>query len=144
MSGIVVGVDLSHHSRTALHWALAEAALRHTPLTVLSVSPVSADIFGIAALHYPSDEVARAEVAKATQEFVDNEISQRGNSDVQLTVRVISGLPADELVKASAGADLLVLGARGAGGFSRLVLGSVSTQVAHHALCPVVIVPTDR
>jgi nucleotide-binding universal stress UspA family protein len=144
MSGIVVGVDLSHHSRTALQWALAEAAFRRTPLTVLSVSPVSAGIFGIAAQHYPSDEVARAELAKSTQEFVDREISQRDGSDVQVTVRVISGLPADELVKASAGADLLVVGARGAGGFSRLVLGSVGAQAAHHALCPVVIVPTDR
>jgi len=144
MSGIVVGVDLSHHSRSALQWALAEAALRHAPLTVLAVSPVSAGLFGIAAQHYPADEVARKELAKLAQEFVDSEVSQRGDADVKVTVRVISGLPADELVKASAGADLLVLGARGAGGFARLVLGSVSTQVTHHALCPVVIIPGDR
>jgi nucleotide-binding universal stress UspA family protein len=144
MSGIVVGVDLSHHSRTALQWGLTEAALRHAPLTVLSVTPVSAGMFGIAAEHYPADESARKEAAKSVQEFVDKEISQRSDSDVKVTVRVISGLPADELVKASSGADLLVLGARGAGGFSRLVLGSVSSQVSHHALCPIVIIPVDR
>jgi nucleotide-binding universal stress UspA family protein len=144
MSGIVVGVDLSNHSRIALQWALAEAALRHTPLTVLAVSPVSAGIFGIAAQHYPADEMARKELAKSAQEFVDKEVSQRDDSDVKVTVRVISGLPADELVKASADADMLVLGARGAGGFARLVLGSVSSQVSHHALSPVVIIPADR
>lgn len=50
-------------------------------------------------------------------------------------------MPADELIKASEGADLLAVGARGAGGFRRLVMGSVSSQVSHHAHCPVVIVP---
>ena len=48
------------------------------------------------------------------------------------------------MFRASAGAVLLVVGTRGAGGFSRLMLGSVSTQVSHHALCPVVIVPPEE
>ena len=51
------------------------------------------------------------------------------------------GLPAEELIKASEGADMLVLGRRGTGGFARLLMGSVSSQVAQHASCPVLIVP---
>ena len=52
------------------------------------------------------------------------------------------GLPVDELVKASEGADMIVLGRRGMGGFVRLLMGSVSSQVAQHAQCPVLIVPS--
>ena len=48
---------------------------------------------------------------------------------------------AQELVAASSGSDLVVVGSRGGGGFARLHLGSVSDQVAHHAHCPVVIIP---
>jgi nucleotide-binding universal stress UspA family protein len=49
------------------------------------------------------------------------------------------------LLRASEDADMIVLGARGGGGFARLHLGSVSDQVAHHAHCPVVIIPhADR
>ncbi len=56
-------------------------------------------------------------------------------------VRSIVGFAAEELIGASKDSDLLVLGARGGGGFHRLTLGSISSQVVHHAACPVVIVP---
>ena len=51
------------------------------------------------------------------------------------------GLPVDELIKASQGADMLVLGRRGAGGFARLMMGSVTNQVSRHAHSPVLVVP---
>ena len=145
MPGIVVGVDGSAHSRKALAWALTEAALRGTPLTVMAVSPVAASIFGLSAQHYPADADSAHHAEEVTRKLVDEVIAnQAAPPAVKVTVKAIAGLPADELVRASAGADLLVVGARGVGGFSRLMLGSVSTQVSHHALCPVVIVPSDE
>lgn len=144
MPGIVVGVDGSAHSRKALGWALDEAVLRHAPLTVLAVSPVAAGIVSFTPQHYPADEQAVSHVQEIIQKLADEIVASRPAApEVQVTVRAVAGLPADELVRASAGAGLLVVGARGAGGFSRLMLGSVSTQVSHHAQCPVVIVPPD-
>lgn len=144
MPGIVVGVDGSAHSRKALEWALGESTMRHTPLTVLAVSPVSASIFGLSAQHYPADQDSTEHAQEVTQKMVDEVVAGHATAPANpVTVRAVSGIAADELVRASAGADLLVVGARGAGGFSRLMLGSVSTQVSHHARCPVVIVPPE-
>ncbi len=61
-----------------------------------------------------------------------------------VSVRVVAGAPALELIGAARGADLLVVGSRGGGGFARLTMGSVSSQVAHHAPCPVVVPITAR
>ena len=137
MSGIVVGVDGSAHSMKSLDWALDEAALRNTSVTVLAVAPAATSIWGITGQFDPSPET-QERVKKAAEEIVKEAASRHGNQ--QVTVRSISGVPADELIKASENADLLVVGARGAGGFARLSMGSVSSQVTHHAHCPVVIV----
>jgi nucleotide-binding universal stress UspA family protein len=145
MPGIVVGVDGSDHSRMALEWAMTEAGLRRAGLTVLAVSPVAASIYGYAPERYPADEESRAQVEKVTQQMVDRVVARRDDAaGAQIITRVVSGLPADELIRASADADLVVVAARGAGGFARLVMGSVSSQVVHHALCPVVVVPGAR
>jgi nucleotide-binding universal stress UspA family protein len=61
-----------------------------------------------------------------------------------VTVRAATGLPAEALLEAAADADMLVVGSRGAGGFKRLLMGSVSTQVTHHAPCPVVVIPDEN
>lgn len=145
MPGIVVGVDGSPHSRKALEWALDESALRKAPLTVVAVAPLAASIFGLSAQRYPSDELSREQVEEITKKLV-NEVTAGHTAEPQaaVTVHAVAGIPADELIRASAGADLLVVGARGAGGFARLMAGSVSTQVMHHAACPVVIVPPDH
>ena len=139
MSGIVVGVDGSPHSQKALDWAISEAALRNAHLDVVAVAPAAASIWGITGQFSPSQETVD-KVNQAAKKVVDEAISSHGYQDVSL--RTVSGVPADELVKASEDADLLVVAARGAGGFARLRMGSVSNQVTHHATCPVVIVPT--
>ena len=138
MAGIVVGVDGSPPSQNALDWALNESALRKTALTVVAVTPAAASIWGITGQLDPSEET-QEKVQHSAQEIVDKAVARHGGQSV--TVRTVNGVPADELIKASEGADLLVVGARGAGGFRRLVMGSVSSQVSHHAHCPVVIVP---
>jgi len=141
MAGIVVGVDGSSNSQNALDWALEESTRRNTPLTVVAVAPAAASIWGITSQFDPSDET-QEKVRHAAQDAVGKAAARLGCKDV--TVRTVSGVPADELIKASEGADLLVVGARGAGGFARLVMGSVSSQVVHHAHCPVVVVPGEH
>lgn len=141
MSGIVVGVDGSAHSMKSLDWALDEAALRNTSVTVLAIAPAAASIWGITGQFDPAPET-QEKIRKSAEEIVKEAASRHGNQ--QVTVRSLSGVPADELIKASEGADLLVVGARGAGGFKRLAIGSVSSQVSRHAHCPVVVVPGEH
>ncbi len=143
MPGIVVGVDGSAHSQRSLEWAMREAALRHTPLTVLAVHPVAMSAWTQTPIMYPQDEAEEERARAAAQEGADKAAASVGERVPAVTVRSVSGSPAAELIKAGADADLLVLGARGSGGFARLLLGSVSAQVTHHAPCPVVVVPGE-
>lgn len=145
MTGIVVGVDDSTGAVVALRWAMDEAERRREPLTVVSVVnelPVAVPAF------YATDEVGRLEDRRAsTRRWAERTlaglINERPAADgAEAHVEVRSGDPAKVLVEASADASMVVVGSRGAGGFSRLLLGSVSTAVVHHAKCPVVVVPT--
>jgi nucleotide-binding universal stress UspA family protein len=147
MTGIVVGVDGSDHSRGALSWAMREANLRQVPLEVVLAHPTPArpatEIYwGIRTLPENSfdPELARS----AVQGFVDQVASDIGETLPEVTVTVVIGDVAEKLVNASNDADMLVVGSRGSGGFARLLMGSVSSQVSHHATCPVVIIPGNH
>jgi nucleotide-binding universal stress UspA family protein len=145
MAGIVVGVDGSDQSRHALEWAIREAALRAAPLEVVAVHQVAVDAWGLAPMRLPTDEKEREQVLAAAQQMVDKALAQSGaGRPPSVQVKAVSGIPAEVLVEASHDADMLVLGPRGAGGFGRLLLGSVSSQVVHHAECPVTIVPARK
>jgi nucleotide-binding universal stress UspA family protein len=142
MAGIIVGVDGSGTSRRALGWAMREAASHHLPLTVMTVHqdparPATGIYWGVR----PETRFDLGPAQKALQEIVDEVASGIGETVPEATVSVITGEAADELIKASRDADMLVVGSRGSGGFTRLMLGSVSSQVTHHAACPVVVVP---
>jgi nucleotide-binding universal stress UspA family protein len=146
VSGIVVGVDGSDHSHRALIWAMRQAALQHVPLTVLTVRPdpvrpATGIYWGVHS--YPEDshnpEVAR----KAIGEIVEQARNEIGEMPPQVTVSVVTGDPAEELINASHDADLVVVGSRGSGGFASLLMGSVSSKVTHHAACPVVVIRGD-
>ena len=140
MPGIVVGVDGSGHSRKALERAASEAAVHHVPLTVLTVHQAVRDVYGSAS-HYGDDAALTEKAKEAAQAETDQVLAALGSQPASVTVTAVHGLPADELIKASEGADMLVLGRRGQGGFARLMMGSVTDQVSRHAHCAVLVVP---
>ena len=142
MPGIIVGVDGSDNSRRALGWAIREAVQRHLPLTVMTIQPdpvrpVTGIYWGV----HPGNSFKPELAQKSLQEIVDKVTSEIGGTLPEIRVSATTGEVAEELIKASRDADLLVVGTRGSGGFTRLMLGSTSSQVTHHAACPVVVVP---
>jgi nucleotide-binding universal stress UspA family protein len=142
MPGIVVGMDGSEHSRRALEWAVREAGLRGVALTVLAVHEVASNHWTGHPELYPADQPAAEAVRRAAEDAVQKAVSQVGApGPASVTVRAVSGLAAQELVAASADADMVVVGSRGGGGFAQLMLGSVSHQVVSHATSPVVVIP---
>ncbi len=140
MERIVVGVDASESSRRALAWALCEGRLRRALVEVLAAwnyldqTAITGHDFTAEFDQDDADAAVRAiidDVQEADPDLAD--------ADVRITA--VCDLPARALLQAAAGADLVVVGARGVGGFEGLLLGSVSQQVVQHAPCPVVVVP---
>lgn len=141
MPGILVGIDGSAHSQHALEWAAKEAALRHTSLTVLTVHQAVAGFWG-GTLHYAGDESLTEKARAAAQAETDKVLAGLGDvRPASVTVKATNGQPAEEILNEGVTADLIVLGSRGGGGFSRLLQGSVSSHVAEHAKVPVTITP---
>jgi nucleotide-binding universal stress UspA family protein len=150
MPGIIVGVDGSDHSSRALEWAIREASVRHAPLTVLTVQqPAVTTYWGVGAAvpsPYPYDQDLATQALKMAKEETERTLEKAGpeSRPPSVTVKVFVGLPAETLLQAAQEADMLVVGSRGAGGFKRLLMGSVSTQVTSHAHCPVVVIPAEN
>jgi len=144
MPGILVGIDGSAHSRLALEWAAKEAAVHHTSLTVLAVYHAVAGFWG-GTLRYAGDEELVEKVRQAAQAETDEVLASLGDARPEsVTVMTTEGAPIDEILIAGADADMIVLGSRGGGGFSRMLLGSVSANVVEHAQVPVTIVPAHH
>jgi len=144
MSGITVGIDGSAHSTRALEWAINEAAIRHSPVTVLTVHTVPMSPWTGNPVTLPQDADDQEDAQQAAEEMTLKVTSQLGTAKPpSVTVSAISGFPVQALIEASRTADMVVVGSRGAGGFARLMIGSVSSQVVHHAHCPVVVVPSE-
>jgi nucleotide-binding universal stress UspA family protein len=143
MPGIIVGVDGSGHSQRALEWAMHEAAIRHVPLTVLTVHPAIVGYFG-GVLTTPGDLDLTEQAQAAVKAEADKALTALdGPHPESVTVKAVHGFPVEELVGASKQADMVVLGSRGVGGFTRLLMGSTAGQVVQHAHCPVLIVPPE-
>lgn len=137
---VVVGVDGSPESSTALTWAAQEARLRGARLRVVRAwdLPVAAD-YG-AYLPSRAFEDLPADVARELDEQLTEVLGE--SPDVPVERVVVEGPAAKVLLEAGAGTDLLVVGSRGRGGFAGLLLGSVGNQLAHHSHVPVTIVRT--
>jgi nucleotide-binding universal stress UspA family protein len=136
MAGILVGVDGSDESKTALRWAVEEARLRRTALrAVYAWSPPYVAATGLA---IPLGTVE--EIQRDAEELLEAAFAEVGTEGVEVERAAVRGGASRVLVEAAWGADLLVVGSRGYGGFKGLLLGSVSQQCAQHATCPVVIV----
>jgi nucleotide-binding universal stress UspA family protein len=142
MGKIVVGVDGSPGSRAALRWAHEEARLRSATLEVVAVwqFPMMTSLPAFGAMPPPEDLSGEAE-ASLKQALVDEGVVS--TDEVPVTTVVAEGAAAPSLLDAAADADLLVVGNRGHGGFTGLLLGSVSQQCVSHGPCPVVVVRTD-
>lgn len=132
---VVVGVDGSPSSRAALCWAAEQAAL------------TSAELEAVIGWSYPTSYgfpvIADVDWASSAQKIVETEVTEV-LGDKPATIRVLEGHPARVLLDAADGADLLVVGSRGHGGFAGLLLGSVSEYVVTHATCPVVVVRAPK
>ena len=139
---IVVGVDGSEHSMRALRWALEEASFRKARLEAVTV------------WHYTSTgdtgyggfpPVDPGQLEEGARRVLEDALEQVGADASPCPVEpiVVEGGAAPALLATAKGADLLVVGTRGRGGFRGLLLGSVSSQCVHHAPCPVVVVPHE-
>ena len=145
MGTVVVGIDGSVGSQEALRFAATEARLRKAKLklvTAWALTYVAAPIGMMA----PIDDALLPELQENARAVLDQAVKEVLGDTAGLEIEkvIAEGSPAQVLVDAAQGADLLVVGTRGHGGFVGLLLGSVSQQIAHHAPCPVVIVPRAK
>jgi nucleotide-binding universal stress UspA family protein len=144
MQRIVVGIDGSQGARRALEWAVAEAKLRDAHLVVIHawLEPAAVAVGSVVSAGGVEPEIFEDTAERVVADVlaaVDTTGLPQG-----IETHVVAGAPARSLLDASHDADLVVVGSRGLGGFTGLLLGSVSQQVAHHATCPVVIIPSHR
>lgn len=135
---IVVGVDGSAPSAQAVRWAVALAKLTGQQVHAVSAwTPPTAYGWGPIIDDTDWEDNARNVLAEAVKEALDDADAALVSQDV------VHGHPAQVLLDAAAGADLLVVGNRGRGGFAGLLLGSVSRHVSANAPCPVLVVHED-
>jgi nucleotide-binding universal stress UspA family protein len=138
---IVVGVDGSEGGAAALRWAADEAARRDTGLIALrgwsyldqTATPISTGFD----VPYTVDDVEAALEADVTAVL-------GADAARSVELRAVADHPATALVHASENVELLVVGARGLGGFKGLLLGSVSQRCGHESACPLVVVRPDH
>ena len=146
---IVVGIDPSPSGRAAMLFALRDAGRRGAALEVVTAFDTAETLAALcgsstASIGGSSDDV-RESVLKETTRFVEDACAEVATGpDTSLpavTATAVGGIAAAVLLDASRGADLLVVGSRGRGGFASRVLGSVGLQCVLHATCPVAVVP---
>jgi nucleotide-binding universal stress UspA family protein len=135
---IVAGVDGSASSLAALRWAIRQAELTGTSVdAVIAWQPPAATGLG-----WGAAMAGQMDYVELAQQVLAQAITQATDTASPVKVRSVvgEGNAAQVLLDASDGADLLVVGCRGHGGFAGALLGSVSQHCTHHAHCPVVVI----
>ncbi len=139
-SRVVVGVDGSAGARAALLFAIEDAARRGVPVeAVIAHRPpeVWMDFDAVGGVDHGQ---AEAEAVQRAETFIGEVLREVPEPHPGIHVTAVLGSAADGLIRESAGADLLVVGSRGHGGFASMLLGSTSMQCVLHAPCPVTVV----
>ncbi len=139
----IVGIDGSDSARHALHWATTHAAGRATELHV--VTAWQAPLYGPFPMVGPMTSPYDTDALRAAATRDARRLAQEAEASVDIPVEpiVVHGGASSSLLEAADHGSLLIVGNRGRGGFSRLLLGSTSNQVATHAEIPTVIVRHD-
>lgn len=142
--GIVVAVDGSPESDTAVSWATHEAALRHSEITLMHVIAPMIVTWPIGAAQL---EIAEWQNGASRQILEQAEKTfQASIGDLHVPAVRTESIPSPvipSLINISKDAAMMVVGIRGTGRHSRLTIGSVSNALLHHAQCPVVVVHSD-
>jgi nucleotide-binding universal stress UspA family protein len=136
-TSVIAATDGSAGSLRAVEWAAREAVLRGEPLRIVSVpalpprmSPDPGHRETVAGIIHHAARMALDTAAERAAEL---------EPGLAVSTELLDGPPVQALLDAGAGASMLVVGSRGAGGFSAMVLGSVGRYLATHAPCPVVV-----
>jgi nucleotide-binding universal stress UspA family protein len=133
---IVVGVDGSDGAREALAWALDAARARGAEVEVIHAWHPA-----IAPGTFAGTVLDPTLIEDAARRALNAIVDASDTRDITVIRSLVCGGAAPALLQAAAVADVVAVGSRGLGSMKSLVLGSVSRQVAHHAPCPVVVVP---
>jgi nucleotide-binding universal stress UspA family protein len=142
-SGVVVAIDGSEGAQRALDWALDEARARKCGISVVTVWHPSPSATWAVPAAWPD----MTGLQEAADELIDRALGRadsHGMAPDAIQRRPMCGTVVDAVLEAAQDASLLVVGSRGRGGFAGLLLGSVSQHLAHHAVCPIVVVPPRR
>jgi nucleotide-binding universal stress UspA family protein len=137
---VVVGVDGSPSSYAALRWAVGYAQLAGGVVEAIHAWDTPSFIGWSGPVVDPDFDLQQAR-ERFSQELHDVFADGR---PACLEGHLVEGDPSEVLIQASEGAELLVVGGRGRGGFARAMLGSVSQRCAQHAACPVVVVRQEH
>jgi hypothetical protein len=138
MKKIVVGIDGSEAAQDALRWAYEEARLAGAELVVLHSwdYPYSEVADGVDDVRRKMERDARAQLSSSSASLVE----QAARDGIVVTPKLVEKTPAQALIDDATDADLVVVGSRGRGGLSSLLLGSVSRAVVQHSPCPVAVI----
>lgn len=136
METVVVGLDGSPSSIAALEWAMQYA------------ERTGAEVLAVTAWHTPTNTmwaIDASDLQSSARQILDDALkaARAEHPGLRISGSVEEGLAAPVLLAAATTADLLVVGSRGHGAFTGMLLGSVSMHCVHHARCPVVVVPDE-